>query len=280
MNQYMFNQIKRVGATTRNSPSAIHLSNKYISSGHHVSGTALGTEDTFRLYVSDVIPRSGVHWLPFCLGAFWLVMFIREPNEQNFAKIIPSPLLESTRECSPRIYHTLPRLQVMSHFHPFRLPCISFHLPFLPSRHHPMSRGEPDPPDIINTLTFLVCVFFGENTNWTSIGGGLCYLFSPLLCTLFNLIHATQGKNDRFGAPSPDGELRVRMVLESFGRAPATQLGSPDPEVLSSTCHLPWPQTALLRGRGRAAVGLIIPVFDEYPPPPCLLGQGILRENL
>lgn len=134
-----------------------------------------------------------------------------------------------------------PGSKVMRHFHPFRLPCISFHLPFLPSRHHPMSRGEPDPPDIINTLTFLVGAFFGENTNWTSIGGGLYYLFRLLLCTLFNLIHATQGKNDRFGAPSPDGELRVRMVLESSGHATATQLGSPESKVLSFTCHRPWP---------------------------------------
>lgn len=79
MNQYMFNQIERVGATPRNKSiqsSAIHLLNKYELSGHHVSGTALGTEDTFQLYVSDVVPRSGVHWLTFCLGPFWLFGYV------------------------------------------------------------------------------------------------------------------------------------------------------------------------------------------------------------
>lgn len=79
MNQYMFNQIEKVGATARNKfiqSSAIHLSNKYVLSGCHVSGTALGTGDTFKFYVSGLASRNGAHRLTFCLEPFWLFSYV------------------------------------------------------------------------------------------------------------------------------------------------------------------------------------------------------------
>ena len=59
-----------------------------MSSGYHVPGAALGTGDTFKLNVSDIISSNGRSLAHILSGTILIVpvTFIRESNEQNFAK--------------------------------------------------------------------------------------------------------------------------------------------------------------------------------------------------
>lgn len=68
--------------------SALHLSSKSVLSGYHVSGSALGPGDAFKLNVSDVTSRNENSLAHILSGTILMVLliFIRELNEQNFAK--------------------------------------------------------------------------------------------------------------------------------------------------------------------------------------------------
>lgn len=57
------------------------------------------------------------------------------------------------------------------------------------------------------------------------------------------------------------------------------------PTLMPSVCHFPRPvlvipHNRLLHGQGHVQAGLIMPVFDQYPQPCCLLCQRILQDSL
>lgn len=68
--------------------SAIHLSNKSVLRGFHVSGSAPGPGDTFKLNTSDITFRNRHSLAHFLSGTILIapVLFIRDLNKQNFAK--------------------------------------------------------------------------------------------------------------------------------------------------------------------------------------------------
>lgn len=84
----MFNQNESIGGTVRGQSSRPFIYQvSCVSRGYHVPRAALGTGHTFTLSVSDISRngRSLAHTLP---GTILMVpvTFIRELNEQNFAK--------------------------------------------------------------------------------------------------------------------------------------------------------------------------------------------------
>lgn len=119
-------------------------------------------------------PEGGTHWLTFCLGPFSLFQLHVIGN--HVSKTLQNNSKSITGEDHVRAAHIpmthgkgLKRLPSREEEVHSCLPYISFHLPFPPSWHWPLLRGEPDPPGIINTRTFLFLCFSGESVEMAEL---------------------------------------------------------------------------------------------------------------